>query len=349
MSVGKWEARITAAWQRRGLTAWSLWPLSLLFGAIAGLRRAAFQRGWRRSIRVPVPVVVIGNVTVGGAGKTPTVIALVEALREQGLTPGVVSRGHGSAASRRPRPTVVDAHAMHAATPADIGDEPALIVRRTGAPLAVGRDRVAAAQALLAVVPDVDVILCDDGLQHYRLARDMEIVVFDARLGGNGFLLPAGPLREPMTRRRDATVINNAPVSIAPADWSNTFAMTLVPGDAWQVCAAGTPPHRALSSFAGRDASRTLAAAGIGAPERFFDMLRGLGIATRTLPLPDHHAFDRNPFHGDPAETILVTEKDAVKCGDWHDPRIWAVPVEGVLDPRLIALVVEKVRGRSSA
>jgi len=184
-------------------------------------------------------------------------------------------------------------------------------------------------------------------------------------------------LREPLSRKRDATVINNAPVSIAPADWPNTYAMTLAPDDAWQVCppldepvsarasttfggvtaasASGsvdTPPripHRSLASFAGRDAARTLAAAGIGAPERFFEMLRSLGIAARTLPLPDHHRFDRNPFQEDPAETILVTEKDAVKCGDWHDPRIWAVPVRGMLDPRLIALVVEKVRGRSSA
>lgn len=373
MTVGKGEAIITAAWQRRGPLAWSLWPLSVVFGGIAAVRRASFKRGWRQSVRMPVPVVVVGNVTVGGAGKTPTVIALIEALRAHGFTPGVVSRGYGSAASRRPAPTVVaagrDANdtvppgfstvSTRRMDPADIGDEPALIVRRTGAPLAVGRDRVAAAQALLTQAPSIDVILCDDGLQHYRLARDVEIVVFDSRLGGNGFLIPAGPLREPLSRARDATVINNAPVSIAPADWPHTYAMTLVPGDAWQVCphaekaasrsAPAPTPRRALASFAGRDAARTLAAAGIGAPERFFDMLRGLGIAARTLPLPDHHRFDRNPFEDDPAETILVTEKDAVKCGDWHDPRIWAVPVKGMLDPRLIALVVEKVRGRSSA
>lgn len=375
MTVGKGEAIITAAWQRRGLVAWSLWPLSLVFGAIAAARRMSFRLGWRTAIKMPVPVVVVGNVTVGGAGKTPTVIALIEALRAQGFTPGVVSRGYGSAASRRPLPTVVDSPTSPASTddadrtarlatpkkpaaeedpadPADIGDEPALIVRRTGAPLAVGRDRVAAARALLAQAPQVDVILCDDGLQHYRLARDMEIVVFDARLGGNGFLIPAGPLREPLSRPRDATVINNAPVSIAPSYWPNTFAMPLIPDDAWQVCPS-TPtdalPRRALATFAGPDTGRTLAAAGIGAPERFFGMLRGLGIQARTLPLPDHHRFDRNPFRGDPAETILITEKDAVKCGDWHDPRIWAVPVKGVLDPRLIALVVEKVRGRSSA
>jgi tetraacyldisaccharide 4'-kinase len=378
MTVGKGEAIITAAWQRRGLLAWSLWPASLLFGTVAAARRASFRLGWRASIKMPVPVVVVGNVTIGGAGKTPTVIALIDALRAQGLTPGVVSRGYGSAASKRPLPTVVDSRTgardandtaraatpdtsdtsdasddmRYRADPADIGDEPALIVRRTGAPLAVGRDRVAAARALLAQVPQVDVILCDDGLQHYRLARDMEIVVFDARLGGNGFLIPAGPLREPLSRPRDATVINNAPVSIAPADWPNTFAMTLVPDAAWQVCPVvpnEALPRRALASFAGQEAARTLAAAGIGAPERFFGMLRDLGIQARTLPLPDHHRFDRNPFQDDPAETILITEKDAVKCGDWHDPRIWAIPVKGVLDPRLIALVVEKVRGRSSA
>jgi tetraacyldisaccharide 4'-kinase len=330
------EARLTQEWRRRGPVAWALTPLAAMFGAVTALRRAAYRTGWLKSVRVPVPVVVVGNVTVGGTGKTPTVIALIDALRSAGFTPGVVSRGYGAKVAR---PTPVSPQ-----TPARVcGDEPLLIARRTRVPVWVSPDRVAAAQALVAAHRDVDVIVSDDGLQHYRLARDVELVVFDHRLGGNGFLLPAGPLREPLSRVRDATLINN-PFERALPPWPNTFALQVVPGDAWHL--SNPTLRRPLAQFANQ---RVVAAAGIGAPERFFAMVRAAGLAPHTLAFPDHHAFDTNPFADVTADAILVTEKDAVKLGAWKDARIWVVPVDAALDHRLITLVVEKLRGRPSA
>jgi tetraacyldisaccharide 4'-kinase len=330
------EAYVTREWQRRGAFAWAMAPAACAFGAIAAIRRAMFALGWREQTAIGIPVVVVGNVTVGGTGKTPTVIALVEALRAAGFTPGVVSRGYG-ATGREPRPVTL-------ASPADqVGDEPVLIARRTSAPVWVSPDRVACAQALRAAHIDVDVIVSDDGLQHYGLARNVELVVFDQRLAGNGFLLPAGPLREPLSRRRDATLVNN-PFDRTLPSWPDTFALTLAPGDAWHL---GDPSlRRPLAQFAG---ARVLAAAGIGSPERFFATLRAAGLSPATRPLPDHYAFRDNPFINEPVDAILVTEKDAVKLGAWRDARIWVVPVEATLPARLIALVVEKLRGRSPA
>jgi tetraacyldisaccharide 4'-kinase len=330
------EAYAGREWQRRGALAWALWPLSWVFGALAALRRTSFALGWRKSVRVGVPVVIVGNVTVGGTGKTPTVIALVDALRAAGFTPGVVSRGYGAKLAGARAVTI-------ASNPAETGDEPLLIARRTGAPVWVCPDRVAAARALTAAHRDVDVIVSDDGLQHYRLARDVELVVFDQRLAGNGFLLPAGPLREPLSRRRDATLVNN-PFSRELPPWPDTFALTLSPGDAWHL--SDPSLRRPLAQFAG---SRVLAAAGIGAPERFFATLRAAGLAPATWALPDHYAFSDDPFGQAHADVILVTEKDAVKLLDRRDARIWVVPVEAALPGRLIALVVEKLRGRSLA
>jgi len=330
------ETRLAQEWRRRGPVAWALTPLAAVFGALTALRRAAYCNGWLKSVRVPVPVVVVGNVTVGGTGKTPTVIALVDALRTAGFTPGIVSRGYG-AKVERPTP-VTPSTPAHAC-----GDEPLLIARRTGAPVWVSPDRVAAAQALIAAHREIDVIVSDDGLQHYRLERDVELVVFDHRLGGNGLLLPAGPLREPLSRRRDATLINN-PFERALPPWPNTFALAVVPGDAWHL--SNPALRRPLAQFANQ---RVAAAAGIGAPERFFAMVRAAGLAPRTLAFPDHHAFATNPFTDIEADAILVTEKDAVKLGAWNDTRVWVVPVDAALDHRLITLVVEKLRGRPSA
>ena len=330
------EARLAREWQQRGPLAWALTPFACLFGAIAGARRATFSLGWRKAVRVGVPVVVVGNVTVGGTGKTPTVIALVDALRAAGFVPGVVSRGYGA---KIKEPTQV----TQASLATDAGHEPLLIARRTGAPVWVCPDRVAAALALCAAHPDVDVIVSDDGLQHYRLARDVELVVFDHRLGGNGFLLPAGPLREPLSRKRDATLINN-PYERALPPWPNTWPLVLAPGDAWHLDSPEL--RRPLAQFT---SNRVLAAAGIGSPERFFATLRAAGLTPATRALPDHYAFSSNPFVDVDADSILITEKDAVKLTAWRDARIWVVPVEAALDHRLIALVVEKLRGRSPA
>ncbi|SDV49423.1 tetraacyldisaccharide 4'-kinase [Chitinasiproducens palmae] len=324
--------RVQREWQRRGLFAYSLLPAAWLFGAIAAARRCAFRHGWLTRHRLPVPVVVVGNVTVGGTGKTPTVVALSKALAAAGHRPGVVSRGYGA---RIDRPRLVDA----TADARDVGDEPLLIARLSGVPLAVSPDRVAAARLLLDAHPDVDVLICDDGLQHYRLERDVELVVFDHRLGGNGLLLPAGPLREPLGRHRDASLIND-PFGAALPDWPDTFRLTLQDGAAWNL--SDPSRRRPVPDFIGQD---VLAAAGIGAPERFFATLRTRGLQPRTLALPDHYPFDDDPFGADPAEAILITEKDAVKCAGMRDARLWAVPVEARLDARLIALVVEKIRG----
>ncbi|CEJ96099.1 Tetraacyldisaccharide 4'-kinase (EC 2.7.1.130) [Caballeronia glathei] len=330
------ENFLAREWRKRGYVAWALTPFACVFGAVAAARRALFALGWMKPVEVGVPVVVVGNVTVGGTGKTPTVIALVEALRGAGFQPGVVSRGYGAKVAQ---PTSVKASSL----PEHVGDEPLLIARRTHAPVFVCPDRVEAARSLLKANPSVDVIVSDDGLQHYRLARAFELVVFDDRLGGNGFLLPAGPLREPMSRRRDATLVNS-PYERTLPPWPNTFALDLQPGDAWLL--DNPAVRRPLAQFAGE---KVAAAAGIGSPERFFATLRAAGITPATRAFPDHYSYRENPFAGIDADAILITEKDAVKFGAWRDARIWVVPVEAVLKPRLIALVVEKLRGRTPA
>lgn len=331
--------RLMRAWQRRGVLACALWPLSLLFGLLAGARRTAFRAGLLRTETLPVPVVVVGNIFVGGTGKTPFTIWLVEQLRQAGFHPGVISRGYGA---RLDAPLAAGAGSSAAQT----GDEPALIAQRTGCPVVVCRDRVAAARALLRDHPAVDLIISDDGLQHYRLGRDAEVVLCDRRGNGNGWLLPAGPLREPPSRRRDFTVVNGAAIPAGiPAD---AWLMRLANGGAYAL--AEPARLRALSSLAGR---KIAAVAGIGNPSRFFGMLRDAGLQVLEHPLPDHYDFRDNPFSAIEAEIILITEKDAVKCSQIDtirsDPRIWVVPVTASIDPVLAQRIVEKCRGRPTA
>ncbi|MGW8391197.1 tetraacyldisaccharide 4'-kinase [Pseudoduganella sp. HUAS MS19] len=366
------EATFSREWLRRGALACALWPLSLLFRGLAAVRRGLYAAGVSKAERLPVPVVVVGNIFIGGTGKTPLTIWLVDALRAAGFRPGVVSRGFGS---KDAAPREVGA----GSTPAEVGDEPVLIAARTGCPVFVGRARAAAGRALLAAHPEVDVIVTDDGLQHYALARDVEIVLFDGRGVGNGWTLPAGPLREPPSRQRDFTVVNvpdlTAALSaaVAPAGASRQRAATgAVDGAApWQMRLAGDVAERlgdrseritlaalalraAPTAPAGQGAgARVVAAAGIGNPARFFGMLRAAGIAPTELPLPDHHDFKDRPFARIEADFILVTEKDAVKC--WqieelrNDPRIWVVPVSARIDAALADQIVEKLRGRTPA
>jgi len=351
------EAALTRAWLVRGPLACALWPLSLLFGVLAGARRRLFDGGLLAAQRLPVPVVVVGNVFIGGTGKTPLTIWLVHALRQAGYTPGVISRGHGSR-DQLSRPVTA------ASLPAQVGDEPLLIAARGGCPVMVGRDRAAAGRALLAAHPEVDLIISDDGLQHYRLHRDVEIVLFDGRGAGNGWLLPAGPLREPASRRRDFTVINIAneaadqggPLSpallaaVAGPGGGAPVQMRLEGGVAERL--ADRSERIALSSLAG-GGKRIAAAAGIGDPRRFFAMLAAAGLVCTELPLPDHHDFLDRPFDGLDADIVLITEKDAVKCAQIEelkdDPRLWVVPVTARIDAALAQLIVEKCRGRSPA
>ncbi|HJV83422.1 tetraacyldisaccharide 4'-kinase [Noviherbaspirillum sp.] len=329
---------LTRAWTRRGLLASALYPVSLLFRLLVALRRTLYKAGIFQSTRLPVPVIIVGNIFVGGTGKTPFTIWLVDQLRRAGFVPGVVSRGYGASNKETIEVTPTS-------TPDKVGDEPALIALHGNCPVMVGRNRVAAAQALLAAHPEVNLIISDDGLQHYALQRDLEIVLSDERGNGNGWMLPAGPLREPASRRRDFSVKNTSRHPAHNAEW---FRMQLS-GDTAERLSDRTHSI-ALSAIR---APRILAAAGIGNPSRFFTMLRDAGLAIEELPLPDHYDFAANPFAGIPADIILITEKDAVKCTQIdtmkNDPRLWVVPVTARIDPALAERIVEKCRGRPTA
>jgi tetraacyldisaccharide 4'-kinase len=345
-------------WLRRGLLARLLWPLSLLFRLLSAVRRAAYRLGVFRSTRLPVPVIVVGNIFIGGTGKTPLTIWLVQALRRAGRSPGVVSRGYGSAGAGSQLVTP-QARAQN------VGDEPLLIAEHGACPVMVGRDRSAAALALLAAHPEVDVIVCDDGMQHYGLQRDLEILLFDQRGVGNGWTLPAGPLREAPGRRRDFTVINSGhhgsrdgnvhrPAPSWLAAGIEPFWMQLQGSLAQRLCDG---ERRALSSLAAGAAGGAgaaagpaiVAAAGIGNPERFFSMLGDAGLHFRAMPLPDHYDYANNPFLDCRADFILITEKDAVKCRQIEqlnsDPRLWVVAVTAQIEAALAEQIVEKLRG----
>jgi len=303
------------AWTQRGPLAWAMRPLSMVMGAVVAWRRAAYHRGQLASVRLPVPVIVVGNRVVGGAGKTPTTIALLAHLQAQGWRPGVLSRGY-KAALPQDGHVLLDADSHTALSARQTGDEPMLIWRRTGVPLMVGRDRVAGGQKLLRAHPEINLLVCDDGLQHLRLQRDLEIVVFDGRGAGNGWLLPAGPLREPIDAapppglKAPPLVLYNAPQ-----------ASTALPG---HTARTGTAPIRRWADWqAGRQDGPTLspeatqahalwAVAGIAHPDRFFDSLRRLGYAPRTQALDDHAELQTLPWPPD-ARDVIVTEKDAVK------------------------------------
>lgn len=316
-------------WQHGGWLSNLLLPLSWLAGAVVARRRA------RAPAPEPlgIPVVVVGNIYVGGTGKTPLILALIEALRARGWQPGVVSRGYGVAVG--PEPRVGQGPQVQASA---FGDEPALIAHSTGVPVAVHPNRPAAVNALRRAYPHVDVILSDDGLQHLPLARTVEIVVQDARGIGNGRLLPAGPLREPASRldQVDVVVTNLTSSSTPPqpspvTEHPRHITMQLVPTGAVRL---HDGLHLSLAQLAAQ-APRMAAAAGIGQPQRFFDTLRAAGIMPiATHALPDHYDWQHSPFTHDTADALLVTAKDAVKCGHLHDSRLWAVGVTAQLsDP----------------
>lgn len=297
------------------------------YGAIVRLRRRLYRSGVLRAQRLPIPVIVVGNITVGGAGKTPLVIALVTALRERGWKPGVVSRGYGGNA-RDPRLLGADPD------PAAVGDEPALIRARTGAPVAVGADRPAAARLLLD--KGVDVIVADDGLQHYALARDAEICVVDgARRLGNGRLLPAGPLREPESRLRQVDFV----VCNGGEPRAGETAMHLAADTA--VSLVDVSRRQPLADLL---QTRVHAVAGIGHPQRFFDTLRGYGIDVVEHPFPDHHRYTPNELAFGDGLPVLMTEKDAVKCRAFAKRNWWSIPVTAVLPESFIDAVARRLR-----
>jgi tetraacyldisaccharide 4'-kinase len=321
------EARLTRLWwrQRPSAAARLAWPLSMLYlGAwrLARCRRVPGQRS-------AVPVLVVGNLVVGGAGKTPTVIALVEALRARGRHPGVVSRGHGRQGDGVRRVRAGD-------PPCEVGDEPLLIARLTGVPVFVGRRRADAVDAVAQAHPEVDVVISDDGLQHAALRRQAELLVFDERGQGNGLLLPAGPLRQPMPAVLPpwTRVLYTAgvPSTALPGAQARRAVSRVLPLQAWQQ--GRTDAEQPLRSLAGRP---LLAAAGMAAPAKFFAALRAAGLAPGELPLPDHHPYTTLPW---PEHTpdVLVTEKDAVKLPPAceHGTRVWVVPLDFALPDALV-------------
>lgn len=305
-----------------------LLPASLMFRLLAGLRRTLYRCGILASEKLPVPVVVVGNINVGGSGKTPLTLWLAQQLLDNGWHPGIISRGYGGTAS--------SVQAVYAASdPEAVGDEAVLMAQRKLCPVWVGRERPAAARALLRAHPECDVILSDDGLQHYCLQRDVEIAVVDGvRRFGNGWLLPAGPLREPVSRLAevDAVVVNGGAAA------ASEFGMHLH-GDSFYNLLNPEISVQA-ADFAGQ---RLHAIAGIGHPERFFAHLKNLGLNPQTHPFPDHHRYTANDLSYADADAVLMTEKDAVKCSAFANEKCWVLRVDARPDPALAQLILERI------
>ena len=336
------EQRLTELWYREPARASLLQPLAWLYGAALAARRRAYASGFVGTERAGAPLVVVGNLTVGGTGKTPLTLWLARELSAQGLQVGLLARGYGGR-GRAPR-TVTEGSDWR-----DVGDEPLLLARRSTCATVVAADRVAGARLLAA--RGVDVIVADDGLQHLRLGRDCQIGVVDGARGfGNGRVLPAGPLREPLTAlaHADAVVVNGAPThpSLARAlPRAAVLTMDLVAQQAVRLAAHAAP--RALGEFRGQ---RVHAVAGIGNPQRFFAALRAQGIEVLEHPFPDHHPFSAPELAFGDQLPVLMTEKDAVKCLGFADPRLWCVPVAAQFNPAdghaLLEGVLMRIRGR---
>lgn len=308
--------RLDHYWYSQNPVAWTLLPLSWLFCAVSMLRRFVYCKGLAASYGLPVPLIIIGNISVGGTGKTPLLIGLCKYLAGQGLKPGVISRGYGAAVNGEH--TVADHDNAQTS-----GDEPLLIKQRTGCPVVIGKNRVAVARKLLAE-NDCDVILSDDGMQHYRLQRDVEIAVVDSgRKFGNGFCLPAGPLREPRSRLRKVDMV----VQHGDSDDKYHFTLRLEPA-----VNLVTGEKRKLESFA---SIKVHAVAGIGHPARFFNQLRRQGLDVLEHPYPDHHQYTPGDIEFADDLPILMTEKDVVKCKHWVEAvvpdgrlaNVWSIPV----------------------
>ena len=305
-----------------------LYPVSLLFRILVALRRALYRGGILPGKKLTVPVIVIGNISVGGTGKTPLTLALAQQLTQRGWHPLIVSRGYGGTA-HQPMLVGTDSDAQQ------VGDEPLLMARRNLCPVWIGKDRAAAAQAALQTHPQCNVVLCDDGLQHYRLRRDIEIAVIDGARGfGNGFMLPAGPLREPVSRLHtvDVIVVNGG--NTAPGQYA--------------MCLSGEIFHNLLNpekivAASHFHALNNHAVAGIGHPQRYFRHLQTLCIPFTSHAFPDHHSYSAADLAFADCDAILLTEKDAVKCAAFADARYWVLRVDAQIDPALIDHILRKI------
>ena len=322
------DKTLNAIWYGTAKPALWLRVLSGVFKVVARLRRGLYASGLLPSARLRVPVIVVGNITVGGTGKTPLVVALIEALRARGFNPGVISRGYAGTGAAL---LVVDERS----SPLSVGDEAALVYQATQAPFVVCRDRVRAGRVMLDQIA-VDVIISDDGLQHYRLHRDVEICVIDGqRRFGNGYLLPAGPLREPITRLDsiDLRVCNGGDAR------PNEIAMRLSGDEA--VSVANPQRRRPLRDFAGQ---RVHAVAGIGNPERFFTQLRAVGIEPIPRAFDDHFPYAEKDLDFGDGLPVLMTAKDAVKCSSYTRLDLWSVPVRAELPESFFDAVAQRIR-----
>jgi tetraacyldisaccharide 4'-kinase len=320
--------KLADIWYGRSAWVWLLLPLSALYCAIVAARRLAYRTGLQKIHRLDVPVIVVGNLTVGGTGKTPLAIWLSQFLRAQGYRPGLIARGYGGKATHWPQAVTADSD------PSLVGDEPVLLVRATDCPMVVAPDRVAAARALLAE-HDCNIIISDDGLQHYALGRDIEIAVVDGeRRFGNAHCLPAGPLREPARRLREVDLI----VANGAAR-AGEFAMRVHAGEAVNLLSG---ERRQLHEFHPRSVR---AIAGIGHPERFFAALRAAGLKFTARAFPDHHDY-RPEDLASADDVVIMTEKDAVKCRHFARDTFWAVETRTEIGSEFGARLVELLRSR---
>ncbi len=334
--------RYPVSWTRvTGLTL-LLAPFSWLYGAAVAVRRWLYRALPSRSVRLPVAVIVVGNISVGGTGKTPLVLWLAARLREAGYQPGIISRGYGSHGGHGGKTKVP--RAVHAQDdPALCGDEPVLLARRSGCPVWISAQRVNAARALLAAHPQCNVIISDDGLQHYALARDVEIAVLDTTRGdaglGNGWLLPAGPLREPPARltRVDAIVLRGHSEPLAAAT-PPRYSMTLAPTGFYPL----RDPARRVEAqhFQGQ---RVHAVAGIGNPQQFFDSLTRMGVVHVPHAFPDHHRYTAADITFADADAVVMTEKDAVKCERFAADGHWALQADAQIGGGLLQPILEQL------
>ena len=340
--------RYPVAWTRVTWLTVLLVPLAWVFGAVTAARRALYRARPALSVRLPVPVIVVGNISVGGTGKTPLVLWLAARLREAGWQPGIISRGYAGNAAQQPGAV------QPGDDPATCGDEPVLLARRSQCPVLISSNRVAAARALLAAHPACNVLISDDGLQHYRLARDVEIAVLDATRKdaaggesglGNGWLLPAGPLREPPSRlaRVDAIVVRGQHEPVA-AHVPPRYGMTLTP--------TGFYPLRDATIHANAQHFQSLrvhAVAGIGHPQQFFDTLTRMGVAHVPHAFPDHHPYRAADITFDACDAVVMTEKDAVKCerfaADHHRlaDSLWVLQADAEIHGTLLQHVLKRL------